>query len=158
MGDPSIRVTIRSGTSTRLPEARNDENVLSVQPGRRSGVRRERAIRESAIRDSAIRDLSLFLPDYRPAISLELLFWNEDIPDTPRENFPPPRTKTCTQRENGTNCRICFNDVVTNDVITDLPCNHIFHKDCMDRWREYKHECPLCRGPLYSSLTHSLSE
>jgi hypothetical protein len=132
MGDPSIRVTIRTGTSTRIPDARDGENVLVVQP--RNSRQRNR------------RDID-FIP---------LFFWYEESSEYPTVPIVP-RTKRCTHQENGTNCRICFNDVVTNDTITDLPCGHIFHKDCMDRWTEFKQECPLCRGPLNFGLTHSLS-
>ena len=26
-----------------------------------------------------------------------------------------------------------------------LPCAHAFHSHCLDRWIQYKRECPVCR-------------
>ena len=28
------------------------------------------------------------------------------------------------------------------------PCNHFFHRECLERWMEVKMECPTCRGGL----------
>ena len=28
------------------------------------------------------------------------------------------------------------------------PCNHVFHTACLERWKEYKLECPLCKKEL----------
>ena len=28
------------------------------------------------------------------------------------------------------------------------PCNHVFHTICLERWKEYKLECPLCKKDL----------
>ncbi|KAE8249287.1 hypothetical protein A4X13_0g5267 [Tilletia indica] len=28
------------------------------------------------------------------------------------------------------------------------PCHHIFHTECLERWLQYKSECPSCRMPL----------
>jgi len=43
-------------------------------------------------------------------------------------------------------CSICYNKLM-NDTIT-LPCNHIFHNDCMNMWKKYNNICPYCRYNL----------
>ena len=53
------------------------------------------------------------------------------------------------------NCSICLNSIKTN--ITTLPCNHRFHKPCIDKWKEEgKNTCPCCRKEFqktqYSAL------
>jgi hypothetical protein len=30
------------------------------------------------------------------------------------------------------------------------PCDHLFHRDCLARWMDHKHECPTCRADLPS--------
>lgn len=28
------------------------------------------------------------------------------------------------------------------------PCNHVFHRACLDKWEEQSNDCPTCRQPL----------
>jgi len=42
-------------------------------------------------------------------------------------------------------CLICHNDYKYNSIVYILNCNHIYHKDCLDKWYEYKKTCPICR-------------
>lgn len=47
----------------------------------------------------------------------------------------------------GESCSMCLipmND--TNSRI--LGCNHVFHKQCLDRWKRRTNTCPLCRTPF----------
>jgi len=45
-------------------------------------------------------------------------------------------------------CPICFEKLYA--MISTLPCDHIFHADCISSLRKYgvNECCPLCRGPL----------
>ena len=44
-------------------------------------------------------------------------------------------------------CVICYYEL-TNDTIK-LPCNHIFHNECMNRWKQLNNNtCPYCRYNL----------
>ena len=42
-------------------------------------------------------------------------------------------------------CVICLDDFKVRDKIFTLPCNHIFHKTCIQPWLSTNHNCPLCR-------------
>ena len=41
-------------------------------------------------------------------------------------------------------CTICFDKIKENEFIIILPCNHIFHSDCIRQWLERTLEEPLC--------------
>ncbi|KAJ2799057.1 hypothetical protein H4R20_004584, partial [Coemansia guatemalensis] len=50
-------------------------------------------------------------------------------------------------------CAICLDDLVVGDVVRKLPCPHVFHATCIDRWLLFQSSvCPLCkRDTLYGS-------
>lgn len=46
-------------------------------------------------------------------------------------------------------CVVCLSTIKEDDEIRELRCKHLFHKDCLDRCVEHKHNtCPLCRDYL----------
>jgi hypothetical protein len=40
-------------------------------------------------------------------------------------------------------CIICFNPLINN--VKDLNCGHKYHNKCLNRWKKYKKQCPLCQ-------------
>lgn len=42
-------------------------------------------------------------------------------------------------------CCICLASYADNDVLKELPCSHIFHTSCVDKWLKMKAICPLCK-------------
>jgi hypothetical protein len=40
---------------------------------------------------------------------------------------------------------------VSYHMTTD--CNHIYHKNCIDQWKEHGDSCPICRQP-FSKITN----
>ncbi|NXW93859.1 PJA2 ligase, partial [Alopecoenas beccarii] len=49
-------------------------------------------------------------------------------------------------------CAICFCEYVKDEIITELPCHHLFHKSCVTRWLQESGTCPVCRHVLASVL------
>ena len=42
-------------------------------------------------------------------------------------------------------CSICLSDIDKNSTIIVLPCNHIYHKNCIISWFNKNKTCPNCR-------------
>ncbi|NXO16820.1 PJA2 ligase, partial [Oriolus oriolus] len=45
-------------------------------------------------------------------------------------------------------CTICCSEYVEGEVITELPCRHLFHKPCVTLWLQRSGTCPVCRHVL----------
>lgn len=47
-------------------------------------------------------------------------------------------------------CDICFEEMESGSAFRQIPCNHIFHKPCIDEWMASKDaSCPICRHTFY---------
>jgi hypothetical protein len=47
------------------------------------------------------------------------------------------------------NCSICMCDLDIGEQVCNLPCNHIFHKECIYPWmQKYNYKCPVCRNEI----------
>ena len=44
-------------------------------------------------------------------------------------------------------CSVCIDnfDTTEKDVVKLKNCNHIFHKECIDKWIKINRTCPICR-------------
>ena len=51
----------------------------------------------------------------------------------------------CYQQIDEVECAICLNKITIGNEITTLPCLHQYHYDCIKRWLQIKHTCPVCR-------------
>ena len=51
-------------------------------------------------------------------------------------------------KDNDKECSICMEKCKKDDMVTDIKCKHVFHKDCIMEWGKYKNECPNCRDKL----------
>lgn len=47
-----------------------------------------------------------------------------------------------------TNCCICSDDYKEEDIVSNLSCNHVFHKDCILEWGYYNPVCPVCKATI----------
>ena len=41
-------------------------------------------------------------------------------------------------------CSICFDLFKENELLKQLKCNHIFHKECLSQWLLNENKCPIC--------------
>lgn len=58
--------------------------------------------------------------------------------------------KPCHKNKDNPNCVVCFSNFKVGEQVRRLPCAHLFHRMCIDRWLRNSQCCPLCR--------HSISE
>ncbi|XP_078531617.1 E3 ubiquitin-protein ligase Praja-2 isoform X2 [Lissotriton helveticus] len=45
-------------------------------------------------------------------------------------------------------CAICCSEYIKEEVLTELPCRHFFHKPCVTVWLQKSGTCPVCRHVL----------
>ena len=50
-----------------------------------------------------------------------------------------------------TECTVCLNKINDEDRVS-LGCNHSYHRECLDNWRQIRSTCPLCREPILPSI------
>ena len=42
-------------------------------------------------------------------------------------------------------CAICLSAIEDGERVGDIPCGHLFHKDCLKMWLNRRKRCPLCQ-------------
>jgi len=58
-------------------------------------------------------------------------------------------SKACRTTDLDKDCTICQNKYRLGEKLSTLDdCAHTFHFSCLKEWGMYKPECPLCRNPI----------
>jgi Ring finger domain len=55
-------------------------------------------------------------------------------------------------------CIICLEKYEVGDEITTLPCIHVFHRVCVNRWLKSNRSCPECRTSVGKEDGNDTSE
>ncbi|NXB09501.1 PJA2 ligase, partial [Cnemophilus loriae] len=55
-------------------------------------------------------------------------------------------------------CTICCSEYVEGEIITELPCHHLFHKPCVALWLQRSGTCPVCRHVLAPVLPEAADD
>ena len=55
-------------------------------------------------------------------------------------------------------CPITMENFTTNDIISILPCNHIFSKNAIQEWLKKHTTCPICRYEVYTNMFYFREE
>jgi len=48
-----------------------------------------------------------------------------------------------------TQCSICLGDFNISDILLQLTCKHIYHRECLLHWLQTHYRCPYCRFLVY---------
>lgn len=54
---------------------------------------------------------------------------------------------SCVQTSNMM-CTVCQCDFEEGELLRTLPCNHVYHVECIDPWLRMKKVCPICNIPI----------
>ncbi|XP_067086686.1 E3 ubiquitin-protein ligase RNF126-like [Osmerus mordax] len=91
------------------------------------------------------------------AIITQLLnqFENTGPPPADREKIKTLPCIHITEEHvgSGLECPVCKEDYSTGETVRQLPCNHLFHNDCIIPWLEQHDTCPVCRMSLSGQNT-----
>ena len=73
---------------------------------------------------------------------------------TDEEDIMKLKTKTLEEKLED-KCTVCMGDMIKDELVTELPCNHTFHKDCIEPYlKEYTYKCPVCREEVGKIKRH----
>jgi len=53
-------------------------------------------------------------------------------------------------------CRICLEHYEDGDELKTLPCFHIFHSECIDKWFQFSDKCCICKNSLTESVRQDI--
>lgn len=113
--------------------------------------------RNFEINDVLTRSQNQLLPTLQPIITslFEVFIDNtvsnneeyEDVKVTISEKeFNNLKCEKIVSNENERECNICIDSYKEGDDIVYLPCEHVFHKECIYNWLvKEKVNCPICR-------------
>uniref|UniRef100_UPI003AAD4680 E3 ubiquitin-protein ligase RNF126-like isoform X2 n=1 Tax=Centroberyx gerrardi TaxID=166262 RepID=UPI003AAD4680 len=91
------------------------------------------------------------------AIITQLLnqFENTGPPPADRDKIKSLPTVQITEEHvaSGLECPVCKEDYSAGENVRQLPCNHMFHNDCIVPWLEQHDTCPVCRKSLSGQNT-----
>lgn len=57
-----------------------------------------------------------------------------------------------TEEDESDNCAVCLDGYKASDVVRILPCQHEFHKLCIDPWLVEHRTCPMCKLNILKEL------
>lgn len=69
-------------------------------------------------------------------------------PDSVINGLPIVKIKQSHLLNDSQSCAVCMEDFKVGGEAKELPCNHIFHSNCIGPWLRLHNSCPVCRTAL----------
>ncbi|OVA20592.1 zinc finger protein [Macleaya cordata] len=65
------------------------------------------------------------------------------------DSSPSSSSSSSSWSSSSVECCVCLHKFEADEIVSELSCNHFFHKGCLEKWLDHKHStCPLCRSTL----------
>ncbi|KAL2339811.1 hypothetical protein Fmac_007751 [Flemingia macrophylla] len=77
-------------------------------------------------------------------------------PETAIGGIPTVKIERSHLKENS-QCPVCQEEFQVGGEARELPCNHIYHSDCIVPWLRLHNSCPICRQELPVPVTERVS-
>ncbi|KAK5776904.1 hypothetical protein PVK06_044869 [Gossypium arboreum] len=65
-----------------------------------------------------------------------------------RDQRQDVQQSTKKRRVEAESCTICLEEIKVGSSASQMPCSHMFHSGCIEKWLKQSHYCPLCRFEL----------
>eukprot|EP00927_Polykrikos_kofoidii_P052530 TRINITY_DN46408_c0_g1_i1.p1 TRINITY_DN46408_c0_g1~~TRINITY_DN46408_c0_g1_i1.p1 ORF type:complete len:340 (+),score=52.31 TRINITY_DN46408_c0_g1_i1:198-1217(+) len=101
-------------------------------------------LRRIADGESSLSDEDAIVRSSRRVLQMGTVLSGARLTDDEIEALPKVRFGRAEEQQ----CSICLENFISDDLLTELPCAHFFHVDCVARWFHSSTQCPLCRGTL----------
>ncbi|CAD8060759.1 unnamed protein product [Paramecium primaurelia] len=124
--------------------------------------RKEQQRQEFVIDEIPLRIWEQVTNQYRQEImTLENQLWQMDIDKVfQKDNGVPKKLqqklRMMKMGKSNRECSICCNHFQKDETIIQLPCKHIFHKQCLFSWLDHSTKCPNCRSDVLHALMNQL--
>ena len=90
---------------------------------------------------------SVFLQNFLNIMNLQNPQNMEDVRATLGEDGEKEIKNYKLEKKIEGTCAVCMMEFEKDQEVSELKCNHIFHKDCVMKWlKEYNYKCPVCRA------------
>ena len=145
---PKDIIMMMSNAQARL--ARRANIVHEYMPDVPS-PRNTRVTNLPSVENTPVRLVSILSAREPRVVAADILPGRTSISTPPTQNRE--NTSRGSQRSSNGNplCPICLEEVIDSDNNKKvLHCNHVFHKNCIDRWLRTRSQCPVCRRRVQS--------
>lgn len=59
-----------------------------------------------------------------------------------------PSSKKESSKNEAEKCAICLGEYEDGEEVKTLPCFHVFHTECVDKWLKVNKICPFCKQSI----------
>ncbi|CAH9100984.1 unnamed protein product [Cuscuta europaea] len=73
------------------------------------------------------------------------LFSKDGHPPASKASIDALRSVEISEEGEKMGCVICLEELAIGGVAKEMPCQHRYHKDCIEKWLGIHGSCPVCR-------------